>query len=619
MALSTLPPGGISAANLADAMSTTHDKQEILNTLNGYFQEADANRKTGLNPRDEKWRQNLDMYWNRYDWSEKAAWQAKETMPEVPNYVDRFAAALKEALVSVPEGFYTVVDPNDPNSNNGDLTQPVKTLLDGWLSTSGRSQLGHTFGFDGVFEEQCKMGAMTAMCAVVLWKNDVPGGRVAVETQDPRFVWLDHTYRNLYRVRQVELDRVDLLKMANMTTNKGNALFNLDEMQRLLSSRTTSTTDAMMKVQQGEMSGSGTEVTSSRAPITLKEYVATIVGSDGQLIGDEGSLFLVADDAYILRGPEPNPHWHGKDWLVYAPMITAPLSVYGRSYMEDFGSVAHTFTELTNLLLDAVHTTSLNAFAMVPSVLEDPNQAYSGIHPNKTFFLQDGYRPEDFGKELNLGKLDRGGIEIWQALKQELSEAASINEIGLGQLPDKSHIAATAVNGAQQNSSAMVRSVANTIQVRFLEPTLDLMWKTGMQHANFDDPRLQGMIGPQWAQAFKAQRKEFVSRPLTFQARGITSMIQKSQVLQSLIQLLQILGASQPLAAAFLQEVDPSKLIKLLFNLSGIDPAKISPSQRDQMVRQAINPLQQAAGGAQPAPAGAASMQDMIARMGLGR
>ena len=80
----------------------------IQSALTSYWNEADNARKGGLNPRDDKWRQNLDLYWNRVDFSRKADWQAKETMPEVPGYVDRFAAALKEGeaiLFSTPEPY----------------------------------------------------------------------------------------------------------------------------------------------------------------------------------------------------------------------------------------------------------------------------------------------------------------------------------------------------------------------------------------------------------------------------------------------------------------------------------------------------------------------------------
>lgn len=587
----------------------------IVQTLNGYKREAMTNRATGLNPRDPKWEQNTNLYWNRYDFSNKADWQAKETMPEVPAYVDRFAAALKEALVAVPDGFYTIEDPYDTEH---DMTDAIKRLTDAWLSTSGRNQVGHTLAFPSVFEEQVKLGAIKAMASVTTWKEDVPGGRVAIETMDPSFVWLDHTYRNLYRVRRVEIDTHDLQKMARMKSTTGQPLFDLEQLDQCVTAQVAAAAfdDTQRKMQQ---TGTGQEISSNRRPIYLDEYVATVIGPDGKVIGEDNSLYLVANEQYLFRGPEKNPFWHGKDWLIYAPMVTAPLSVYGRSYMEDFGSVATTFTNLTNLILDAVQTSALNAFALVPAALENPEQARSGVGPNKTFLLNDGYRPEDFAKKLELGRLDDGAVKVWEALKQELSEAAGMNEIAMGQFAPNSRTSATEVSETQSSSSAVIRSLAQTVETRWLDPQLDLVWKTGLQHFRANDPRVIAAVGEEMASAIALRRKEFVTRPMTFQARGITTMIQKSRAFQSLMQLLQVISQSQELLAAFMQKVDPEKFLAYLFNLSGIDPNKLGRSAREQLTKQVMQPMMGAAAAApQPSPAASAAMGQATTAMGIG-
>ncbi|MDE2020956.1 MAG: hypothetical protein KGJ13_11520, partial [Patescibacteria group bacterium] len=68
---------------------------EIVQILEGYRTEAEYARLAGPNSRDLTWLMNLDLYWNRYDFSKKAPWQARELMPELPQYVDRFAAAMR--------------------------------------------------------------------------------------------------------------------------------------------------------------------------------------------------------------------------------------------------------------------------------------------------------------------------------------------------------------------------------------------------------------------------------------------------------------------------------------------------------------------------------------------
>lgn len=589
------------------------DKLEITAALTSYMNEAKGAREGGMNPRDQKWKENLDLYWGREDFSRKAAWQSKVNMPEVASYVDRFAASMKEALMAVPEGFYTVVDPADEEN---DLAASIKRATDVWLTTVGRNQLGQLVNFGSVFEEQVKLGAIMASASVTTWKNDVANGRVAIESVDPQLVWLDHTYRNLYRIRRVELDAYELKGMKGLLDKNGQPIYNNYEMERLEMSM------FQKQVADADRTGVGQQVISGRRPVILDEYIATVIGSDGRVLADR-SYMVVANESFLIRGPEKNPFWHGKDWLTYTPFVTAPLSPYGRSYMEDFGAIAKTFTTLTNMLIDAVQTHSMNAFALVPSMLLNPNQALEGLSPNKTFLLDDGYKAEDFAKSLELGTLSADAVKMWTALKAELSEAADMNEIGLGQFAPKGRTSATEITTTQQSSSALIRSVAQTVETRWLDPTLDLVWKTGVQHASANDTVLQAAVGQEMWGALMSNRKALVKRPVTFQARGISTIIARQQLLKSLLSILQIVSANQSLMQVFQQKVDPEKLFNLIFLLSNIDISKLAMSQRQGMIQQLAQPMQQAGEAAQGAPAAqpqaANDITSAVSQLGIGR
>lgn len=581
----TLDPLGGTGPLVAAPTSDETKKLEIVQTLSGYMAEADNNRKGGLNPRDTKWQQNLDLYWGRRDYSKKANWQSRVVLPEVPSYVDRFAAALKESMIASPGGFYTVSDPAD---RDGDLAQAVKKMTDMWLSRTGRNMMGTVLPFSAVFEEQMKLGAVMATNAAVVWKGDVSGGRVAIETIDPRFTWFDHTFRNLYRIRRIELDRHELEVMAKEKDSKGNFIYDVPEMARLVGS--VNSEDRMYRER---LSGHGENVSTGRAPITIDEYIATVVNSAGEKIADR-ALMVLANKQFLIRGPEKNPFWHENDWMVYAPLVTAPLSVYGRSYMEDFGSVADTFIELTNMLLDAVYTSSLKAFAVVPGMLLNPEQIAAGITPNKTFMLEDGYKAEDFMKAIDLGSLQPDSLKMWEAMKNELTDAAYLNEIGLGQFAPKGRTSATEVNQTQQSSSALIRSVAQTVEARFLDPVLNLVWKTGLQHVSASDPQMKSAIGEEMFGALISQRRSLIRRPITFQARGISELIQRSSTLKSLLGVFQIMGQDPSLLQKFFSIVDIDKFTRKLFELSGVDLTSLQLSEREKMMKGVIDQFNQA-------------------------
>jgi hypothetical protein len=579
---------GSAAGKSSETLSPDDPKAlEIVNRLGSYKQEAQLNRATGPNARDDKWAENIALYWNRYDFSEKEAWQAREIMPEVPVFVDRFSAALKEALVTSPEGFYTVQAPNDEDE---DLGWGIKRMTDLWLSTSGRNYTGQPVGFSAVFEEEIKLGALMAMAATVSWKRDVGHGRVAIEPVDPRNVWYDHTSRELYRVRSTPVDLHELKDMVKRKDRKGRPIFNPDAIDLLISQLELDASQEREK-----LTGSGENIASDRKPITLDEYLATTLDDEGE-VEHQRKLFVVANDKVLIRGPETNPYWHGRDWLVYTPMVPMPLSVYGRSYMEDLGSLAKTFTELTNLILDAVKHSAIKSFVLVPQLLTNPGQVATGNTPGKIWEAEEGVDPKNVLNAIETGSVPQEVFTLWNALKSELREAMNVNEIGLGQFAPKSRTTATEIESTQQSSSAMIRGVAQTIETRFLEPILNLTWKTGIQHVSKDDLVMARAAGPELFQSILAgsNRRELVSMPITFQARGISTLIQRQQMLRSLLSILQVVGQNEILTAAFAQKFPPDRLIDVMLHLSNIDAKMLQATEREMLMKQVVDPMQQA-------------------------
>lgn len=570
--------------------------QDIVDILNGYRREADTARRTGPEGRDDIWKSNVNLYWNRFDYSKKASWQSKEAMPEAPMFVDRWAAAMREALLAAGEWF-TVVDPADKENN---LSVAIKKFIQVWLARCGRNQSGQPMPFDAVFEEQMKLAAMMAGCAAVTWKEDAQGrGYIAVDDVDPREFWLDPTGRGLYRVRRYQLDFFRLQQMKGLKDGEGSPIFNIgmiDQLER--------TMDEEHTVEKEELAGHSRKTSTQRRPINIDEYLCTLLDREGNKVADN-VLCVVANERFLIRGPEKNPFWHKMDWIVYAPAITVPLSVYGRTYMENWSSVARTFVELTNLLLDATFTQSMNAFAMVPDMLQDPAEANEGVHPNKTFMLEEGADARMFLQNVQLGSLPTSSVTIWQALKNELREGAAFSEIALGQLTQKSDTTATEVSASQQNSASLLRSIARTIEARFLEPILDLMWKLGLQHMRAGDEDLMEALGEENFSMFLAQRKALVNRRITFRARGLSALIERQQKLRTLLQTVQVLGSNPLFAQVFFTQVtNPQKLIETLLRYSGVDLDDLRPTARETQIAAIAQSAQQMQPqtGSPPAP-----------------
>lgn len=554
----------------------------LITILEAYRIEAWQARISGRNPRDFKWRENLDLYWNRFDFSKKARWQSTAILPEVPQFVDRFAAAMTEALTAAQNGngeFYTIEDPADAEK---DIAKALKAMMQVWLSETGQTPTGHPLPFIATFPDFMKLGAFMNAAAIVIWKERPDGtGFVSVEPLDPRALWVDHTGRGLYRIRRIEIDKSEMIRLARATNKKGKRIYNLQQIENLASYLRVE-----MQEEQRRLAGTGVEQTSWRKPITLDEYLCTIVDTDGQVLATN-ALVVVANERFIIRGPEPNPFWHKKDWIVTTPFVTVPLAPYGKSFMENMGSMARLFNDLTNLIMDAVYTSALKAFAINPSLLEDPTQADEGLFPNVTYRLQDGADPKAFMNEIELGTVPPDVFQVWQALKQELQTSASFNDITAGNMAPKGRTSASEIVTADTNSTALSRDIARTIEQRFLEPILDLVWKCGLQHMKKGDQKLRLAVGNDALyEAIWARRKELAGRPNMFRVRGISEMIMKQQKLKAMLQMLSVFAQNQQTAQAFWQKVDPGKFLDYCFALNEIDLDKLGLTPREQMMQQ---------------------------------
>jgi hypothetical protein len=540
-----------------------YDEQELLNVLAAYYSQAENGRLAGMNPRDEIWRQNWDRYWNRYDDSGKADWQSRHVMPEAPQFIDRWAAAMREALDSGGEWFTAY----DDGGVMKDLIPVVNKVMANLLTKISRTHDGHPIDFSSFFEEQMKLGGLMMCCASVTWQNDreAPDGWPRVETVDPREVWYDPKGRGLYRVRRQEMDKWEVEACAKEKDDEDEDVYNVEVIEQLMA-------DENWKLRENRERSTGHDqgdgAATARTPIQIDEWLATVVMPDGTLACTD-NLIVVANGRFLIRGPDVNPFSHDRDWIVSCPMISVPMSLYGKSYMENWSEVADAFVELTNVLLDGATTSALRAFVANPSMLENPEDLLEGISPNKIFTTEeDASDVKKFINTIDLGTLPTEAVTVWKVLKEELREGAMLNEIALGQMAPHSRTTATEINRVQQSGSAMVRSIARTIESRFIEIILTLIWKTALQHMDFTV--MAPAIGEANAAMLNARRDEFMTA-VGFRVRGISGVVDRQQRLQNLLNLLGIISKNEALLAKLLEKVSLDKLLQTLVSLFGID------------------------------------------------
>lgn len=554
------------------------DDDNLMQILRGYKDEARLARQSGTEPREDVWRDNNDAFWMRRPElaSQKQDWQAQERFPYVANFVERFTAAIRRAATEVPT-WANVEDPKDKAGPGSRLATHFTRLL---LDTSGTNATGQVRPFEQTFGNTVRCGCLMAMCSAVTWRD----GRLRIEQVDPRSFYPDPTGRGLYRVRTFEKDKNQLLEMAEEVDAAGDPIYDVqkikDEMIQI---------DFELQNNKSETTGGGVEENSARHPMQVDEYLATIIGDEGEALTKK-RLVVVLNDRVIIRN-EPNPFWHGQDWIVYHPLMQSPLGeVDGRTYVEDFRPIAHTVENATNMILDAVTMNSMNAYEVDPDVLDSPEQLNDGVHANVTFVRSPDADPERRAvTSIPLGRhLGPEAFQTVAALKQEMQEAGAQSDLSLGQTTSKGDTTATEIQTSTAGQNALTQSITSDIEDGYLAAIVMLSYYTGIQHLTPEShPEIIAELSPEQLDMLITQRQDFASRTMKFRAKGISAHLEKQQRLRSSLGALNVIGGNPLLLEEFKKEgLSIGKFVMSILEDLSVDIERISLTDEEKLAEQ---------------------------------
>ena len=127
--------------------------------------------------------------------------------------------------------------------------------------------------------------------------------------------------------------------------------------------------------------------------------------------------------------------------------------------------------------------------------------------------------------------------------------------------------------------------MAKTIEERFMEPVLNLVFMTGIQHIDFNDPKMIQVLGEEAAGMFAARRQDF-KNSISFRVRGLSGIIERQTKLRNFLAMLQTIGSNELLLQQFMQKYDIGKAFDKLMRLFGIDTKELEMTQRERLIRE---------------------------------
>ena len=292
---------------------------------------------------------------------------------------------------------------------------------------------------------------------------------------------------------------------------------------------------------------------------------------------------MTANDTRIIRGPEPNPYWHGKDWIVMHPVLQAPMkAIDGRTYVEIFRHAADTNENVLNRILD-IASSNMNAFEVNPDLIDDPDRLMRGIAPNMTIMRsEDAPEGAQAIRVLEMGRpISADMMSLYRETRRTMQEDGAQSDISLGQ-QSRGETTATEVVESRAGQSSLTNSISIDIDMGFLGPVGELVYYCTLQHVDERSLGIWAALTEEDRLMLARARAEFKARPLWVHASGLTNAVQRSRRLRGLLGALNVVGGNQLLVAEFTKEYSMSKLLKLIFEDFGvpIDELRLSAEQK---------------------------------------
>lgn len=548
-------------ANVADILGLPQDrpKDEPVKVLKNPVPESEGMTAQGYvdhlllaetlsvrasEPRRREWDRSWNLYNNVYDFSTKAAWQSKNSVPRINMAVRTAVFMVKKALIGPLRTFHVdgygefgklaacyidkLVQHHLDDANF--VTNITDSLHAGLLSSLMVLKVYPVYEDDTevkLFDPRSM--PVSSMNGPIITRK-FKRLKMRIDPVDPYHIHLDPSGGNRYKIQDMTMDLYSFKKLAEQPGSG----YDMEVVKQIIESYAPQTSTDGDKSQDELRAGQmpDTKEPPSRKTVVLKEYWGDIWDKQGQLIA-ENCTYVIANNKYLVKKPIKNKLPGGDPYIV-SPIVRKPFSVWHQGFVETVAGLQVMMTELLNLIIDANFFASAKAFEVDIDMVYDPNEFIDGIYPGKTFKKRGGgFSQSPMIREINIGNVAQQALPIYQALDREFGSGVGVNEFTMpGNRSSGSRTTATEVMAKDQSSSGFMEEVAKTIEEGVIVPLLDKVLHYMIEYQiNFTDPYLTELLGADEAMKLEVLmgnpgfRMAMHKAPIKFRAKGLSTMV----------------------------------------------------------------------------------------------
>lgn len=550
---------------LKDALSA-NTADEVLQISSSYWQEAIDGRL----PIKKIWDKIWELYNNKYDFTEKMAWQSKGIIPKLPTAAKSASAFLKRSLIRARTFFtvrtdkqeYKPIIPaiiknimaqlrkckfvnNFVESLNGALLASLMIFKVYWEPAGSGQDISNVSEVAGGTElskekPQGAIGKFFEMLGVTMGDGasiKLKEGVLRVVPIDPYDFLLDPTGRQEYCIHVYKMELYKLKKLAKNKSNK----YDIEVVNQIEGGFLQQTEE----YEKAKRENRNPKTLSVRKEVLLKEFWGNLVDSSGKLI-KSNCTWTTINDTHVLRKPIDNEFLHGKWPFVYGPLLRKAFSVYHKGFFEDGYSLAISITDIFNIASDTNKFASINAFEIDVDMIHDPEQLKTGIYPGKVIKKSSGGLNLPLIREIGLGKINPQNLRLYQEADREWQNSNGLTEFLMGKPASRGRPTATEVVEKGKQAGMLIEDLALDIEDYVFIPLLEMIFAVLIQYQrDFSDLRIAGfsneVITFMESLAYLSDEEKrvlFKDRIFEFETRGMSGVIRKAGEFQKIIQFL---------------------------------------------------------------------------------
>lgn len=416
----------------------------------------------------------------------------------------------------------------------------------------------------GIGQPQPPMYSPQTQMMKQIVQEEVLEGQLFIRAVDPyNFYWLPGSKLNKWTgtIEECEIPKWQLMELADAEMLDKEVVKDLSNMK--IEDRTKES-----YLRFGERASTNSGVSQETGMVKLTEYYGPII-VDGEIVEKHGHVLIANDSVSLLPkelapdGWQKNPFWHKKcPYAAFSP-LELPFRVDGVGLIEMVRAVDKGLNRLANLSMDTLMFRLMPLFEVNPEAFENAEDFETGMVPGKIFrrkytsIGQTGIAP------VEMQDISSGAVEVSSILDRAHQEGSLISEIQQGIPRFRGAQTATEIQEKQGNTQTFFGGMAGDIEEQAVKTIVEFALDLILQFIDtINDPRVSSILGVGanvLAGLSKEDKLEMVQGDYIIKVTGITSQLEKADMLQNLVQFMNLIGQNPQ---AWLPFINQSALLQ---------------------------------------------------------